>query len=271
MIGEDAIEQSRTIQRREDRNWITSNEYYRLFIASMSMAKEDDVNIVTGLPVAFYDDKEILSGLLTGASHKFIISGSDERTVNVKQCRVIPQPFGTVIDFALDDNGNIQDHELANGVVGVLDIGGKTTNILTVTKLSERVRQTTSVNVGGWNVVRAMRTYLDNHYPDMDMRDHEVQNAVMNGEFKYFGETVDISQIVREKLATIASQIIDEATQLWNGGAGLDRVIITGGGALVFGSYILPFFRHAMIAREPIFANARGYLKLANRIAQHAT
>ena len=112
MIGETAVGESRIIARREDRKWITSPEYYRLFIAALSKVKDSVVSIVTGLPVAFYDDKDELEQILKAGEHIFSVNGVD-RKVTVDRCLVVPQPFGTVAALALDENGNINNKDLA--------------------------------------------------------------------------------------------------------------------------------------------------------------
>jgi hypothetical protein len=61
--------------------------------------------------------------------------------------------------------------------------------------------------------------------------------------------------------------VVAAAAQLWKGGAALDAVIVTGGGALLVGPYIQERFRHAQVVAEPVFANARGYWRFAQRLA----
>lgn len=59
---------------------------------------------------------------------------------------------------------------MATGVVGVIGVGGKTPNLLSVNRLSETSRETSSVSVGAWSVARAVRAYIADHCPDLDMR-----------------------------------------------------------------------------------------------------
>jgi len=266
LVGQGAVEQSRFVNRREDRAWIESDEYYTLFLAALSElsgATSVDVTLITGLPVAFYSDHAHLAGILH-SEHHIARTGRRAQLIRVLDCRVIPQPFGALLSAALDDRGRLVNHDLA-GRVGVIDIGGKTTNILSVSRLRELARETASLSLGGWDIVRAVRESLAVRCPGLDLRDHQLVEAIAARQVSYYGEVLDLGPVVETILDPLAEQIIAQATQLWNGGAALDAILVAGGGALLLGKRILRHFRHARLVDDPIFANAIGYWKLAMR------
>lgn len=268
LVGQGAVEQSRFVGRREDRNWIGSDEYYKLMLAAfteLTAATVVDLVVVSGLPVAFYSDRAVLRDRFLG-EHRVTREGRRAQVFRVKEARVIPQPFGCLLSVALDNRGRIADQELATGAVGVVDVGGKTTNLLSVNRLAEIGRETASVNVGAWDVVRAVRGYLADNCPNLELRDHQVIDAIIAGQVKYYGKPVDLSQVVDAALEPMADQVIAQATQLWNGGAGLDAILVAGGGALLLGPYIKAHFPHARVVGDPVFANATGYWKFAQRL-----
>jgi PRTRC genetic system protein D len=270
LVGQEAVTQSRFVNRREDRSWIESEEYYHLALAAfteLTKATVAELRIVTGLPVAFYGDKAVLRELLMG-EHRATREGRRAQMFKVTDCRVIPQPFGALLAEALDDRGNIADKDLATGNVGVVDVGGKTTNLLSVSRLSEIGRETASVNVGAWDVVRAVRGWLADHCPNLDLRDHQVVGAIIARQVKYYGDPQDLGPVVDAALEPMAEQVIAQATQLWNGGAALDAILVSGGGALLLGPAIRAHFRHAKVVEEPVFANALGYWRFAQHLSQ---
>jgi plasmid segregation protein ParM len=272
LVGRGAMAQSRFVNRREDRAWIESAEYYHLFLAALTeitSATAADLLLVTGLPVAFYGDREGLGNRLLG-THKVTREGWHAQTFRVAECRVMPQPFGALLAEALDDGGRIADQDLATGPVGVIDVGGKTTNLLSVRRLAEIGRQTESVSMGAWEIVRAVRTYLADRCPSLELRDHQVIDAIVARQVRYYGEPVDLAPVVDAVLEPMVSQVIAQATQLRNGGAGLDAILVAGGGALLLGPRIKAQFRHARISADPVFANALGYCKLAQRLGSGA-
>jgi plasmid segregation protein ParM len=179
---------------------------------------------------------------------------------------VIPQPFGTLLAEALNDQGKIVNHDLATGAVGVIDVGGKTTNLLSVNRLAEIGRETASINLGAWDVARAVREHLTNHCPDLELRDHQVIDAIVKRHVKYFGAPVDLGKVIDAMLEPMGDQVIAQATQLWNGTAGLEAILVAGGGALLLGPYLARAFPHVRVVDNPVFANALGYWRFAQRL-----
>jgi len=273
LVGDGAVTHSRFINRREDAAWYQSDEYRRLMLAAygqLTSGTSVKLAVVTGLPVAYHaTGKDELSELF-GGRHRLEIEGRTPQQIEVAQCRVIPQPFGTVLALALNDAGRIVDREVAAGPVGVVDIGGKTVNLLSARGLSDVSRETTSVNLGAWNVVRAVREQLSTTCAGLELRDHELMDAIRQREVWYYGERVDLAEVVDDTLATMARTVISTATQLWNGGAGLRAVLITGGGAHLLGDSLKQAFRHARVVKRPRYANALGYYRLAVFLGQNS-
>jgi len=269
-VGRAAVLQSRFVDRQEDRNWIQSEAYYALMLAALTELTPATVDtiVVSGLPVAFYGDKDTLRNILLG-EHRVTREGRRAQLFRITEARVIPQPFGTLLAMALDNNGRISEQSLATGSVGVIDCGGKTTNLLSVHRLAEISRETASVNLGAWDVVRAVGNWLTDNCPGLDLRDHQLMDAIIARSALYCGEPVDLHEIVAETLQPMAEQVLAQAGQLWNGAAGLAAIMVTGGGALLLGPQIKARFRHARIVDDPVFANALGYWKFAQRLSNN--
>jgi hypothetical protein len=268
-VGEGAVRQSRFIAPREDRAWVTSEVWRNLARAALTeitTANRADLRVVTGLPVAFYDDRQAVRDWLLG-DHRVQREDRRAQTFQVIACHVIPQPFGALLSVALDNHGRIVDRALATSTVGVVDVGGKTTNLLSVDHLSEIKGETGSVSVGAWDIVRSIQEWLARNYPGLEeLRGHQVIDAITSRRVKYYGETVDLTVIVEETLEPLAEQVLAEASRLWNVGATLDTILVTGGGALLLGPAVQRHFRHARVVEEPVFANALGYWRFAERL-----
>ena len=157
---------------------------------------------------------------------------------------MIPQPFGALLAESLDNHGKIVNQALATGAVGVIDVGGKTTNLLSVNRLAEIGRETASANVGAWDVARAVREHLADNCPNLDLRDHQVIDAIVSRRVRYYGDPVDLGAVIDETLEPMADQVIAQATQLWNGAAALDAILVSGGGALLLGPHLERAFPH---------------------------
>ena len=159
----------------------------------------------------------------------------------------------------------MRDTELARGTAGIIDLGGKTCNLLSVTHLREIGRETTSVARGAWDIMRAVRLFLDAEHPHLEMRDHHVLAAIRDRGAKDSGVWFDLGPTIDEATAALADEVISAAGQLWNGAGALDAILICGGGAHLLGAAICRHFSHARVVELPVFANAVGYWKLAQR------
>ena len=269
-IGEAAVLQSRFSNRQEGRDWITTPDYRYLFYAALAQhttATQATVDVVTGLPIAFYADKDKLTATLRG-EHVLQLEGRNAQRLRVDNVRVVPQPFGSLLSVVLDARGGIVDNELALSRVGVIDVGGKTTNLLSVYKLSEVDCESTSVNAGAWQLVRAVREWLATNYPGADdRRDNELAEAIRNGHLNHYGDPIpDFTEAVAGYADSLAQQITSTVSQLWNGGATLDKILVTGGGSLLLGDAIQRQWPHAQVVPSPVYANAIGYHRLARRL-----
>lgn len=266
LIGEEAILQSRFLNRREDRSWVTSREWYLLALAALSELTRvsTTISVVTGLPVAYFNDRDAVQAALTG-THRVQQDGRNAQTLTIDKVAVIPEPYGTLFDLLWDNRGQVADASIATGFFGIIDCGGKTTNLLTVNRCHEIGRNTTSIPVGVWDAVRAMRAHLEDYCAGLELRDHQVVQALIDRKVRYRGDDVDLRHATATILAELAGQIAGQVTQIWSGMANMDAVLITGGGALLFGPALTARvdFTQTRIVRDPVFANARGFWKYA--------
>jgi plasmid segregation protein ParM len=272
LVGDAAVTQSRFLERREDRAWVQSDTWRACWLTAvteLTNATAVDLSIVAGLPVAFYQDEDkaqVVESLM--GEHRVRRAGRHAQALRVKAARVIPQPFGTLLSEVLSNTGRIENEALARQTVGIIDVGGKTCNLLLAKNLNEIAAQTTSINMGGWDLVRAVRSDLTRDYPGLeDMRDAELAKAIRRRQVNYYGEPVPgFGAMIDAHAARLANQILSTAGQLWNGGATLDAVLVTGGGALLLGEHIEAHWRHARTVDNPVMANALGYWKYAQRL-----
>ena len=272
VVGETALNQARFLKRREEADWYRSDDYRRLMLASFAQASRSKglrLLVVTGLPVSYYQaGKEEVEALFSGTHRVELLDGPAQR-IEVERCRVVPQPFGSAFALAMNDTGKIVDRHLAAGPTGVIDIGGKTTNLLQMSGFRDDSTRTTSINLGGWNLVRAIREQLKSDYPDLEAGDLELMEAIQNRQIWYYDRFIDLSQPVETLLAEMVGAIEASAGQLWQGGAHLRRLLITGGGANLLGVALLKRFRQAELVAESRFANASGYWKYGHFLAGH--
>ena len=268
LVGNAALLSSRFATRREDRDWINSMHYRVLFAATLTgltAAKYARLQVVTGLPVTYLSDRADLVERLRSA-WRVRRDGRHWQTVDVTAVAVLPQPFGALLDVALDANGKIADATVATGRIGVIDIGGKTTGFLTVDRLREVPAQTGSIDTGAWDALTLARDAINTRYPGLELDDYAISAAAQGDSVRYFGDEMDVRNLIADALCPLADRVIGEATARWGTGARLDAILVAGGGAHLVGSAILSQYRHARIAQSPSKANALGYYKYGRRL-----
>jgi len=267
-VGSEAVSQSRFLTRLEDRDWITTDVWYSLAMAALSeitAATLVELDLVAGLPVSFFNEQHTLVRDRLLGEHRVQRKDRRAQVFRVKNIRVITQPMGTFLASVMDKSGRIIDESLAKGPVGVVDVGGKTTNLSMIEGLTEN-SQSFSINAGGWDVMRYVRDWLSNECPKLDLRDTEVAQAIKDQQVGYFDEIISLASPIHVAATALADQITGAATQLWNGGAGLRAILVTGGGAHLVGKHLCRKWRHARVVDDPVFANVSGYWKLARRV-----
>ena len=264
--GKSALIHSAMPTRQEDRNWIQSEQYVQLFGACLHelFNKSAEVRVVTGLPIKFMADSAKLHKSIC-QKYEILFSGKRKTFVVHEDSLVVPQPFGTILHVAMDNDGDFADAELMLSRIGIIDIGGKTTNFLYTEAMQEVGFQSESIDAGGWDIARAVGDFITEEFPDLELRDHEIAEAISNGYVRVFGKVHDITHITLPIINRMVSQIVGQATTLWNRGGRIDRLLITGGGSLMLGRQVSEAYGHGntILVDGPVSANAKGYYKFA--------
>lgn len=267
-VGDAALEQSGLKTRRQDRGWIETPEYQALLltgITELTNATGITVELITGLPVAYFADRGTLKARLTGM-HQIKRAGRRRgQRIEVRDVVILPQGLAAVLSEALDANGKIRPGPVAEGTAGLVDVGGHTVNVATFAELKEIVRQTASIDAGLWGPLTEIGKRVNAAYPGQELRGHEIAEAVKRGTVRHYGEDRDIQGIAQDVLKPFARQILGEASQVWGTAARLDVLLIAGGGAEIVGPALLTYHPNARIVENPQWANVEGYLKFARR------
>lgn len=264
-VGELALQQSRVQFTLLDRSRTTSDQLKVLFLAGLSelMGRGHEVQVVTGLPVEYYQDRELLAGQLLGR-HRISRNGS-EQAFSVRAVKVIPQPFGTLFWKILSDDGYIVEEGLARARVGIVDVGVYTTDYVLVDWLTYIEKGSGSIPVAMSTAYGLLaREILDQYGLELSL--HNIDTCVRTRSVRVYGARQDIGPLVDSVLEGVAEEIVSKARTLWGEGRDLDAVMVTGGGAEALEPYFHQVYPHARVVPEPTMANVRGYLKYARRV-----
>jgi len=272
-VGETALKQSGYKSgggRRAD--WVESKAYHVLLCAAISELHKGTVStsVVTGLPLEHYEQWSGRVRAVYIGQHRFRRNGGNWQTVTVEDCLVVTQPYGSLLDLALADNGTILDNVFATGIVAIADIGGVTLNLLVADNLEEMGQWTSGDGLGLLRALEAIAGDIKAAYGDFSPRAQEVAGWLAEGQFPYKDGKVDIMPYARPHLEPLAEIILRRMAEVWSEPGRYNAVLLTGGGSVALGRMLSEqmssVYANVTVIPDPLFGNCRGYLKLARRL-----
>jgi plasmid segregation protein ParM len=270
-VGDLAELQSYSASQTLDVTRTGSIEQKALFYAVASdlvKTTAERVTVVTGLPVGDYDErnKAALRSMLVG-EHEVKREGKHTRLFEVVSVNAMPQAIGSLYALVLDRRGGMADGDLADGRVGIVDVGTLTTNYI----LSDRLRYvetgSDSITTGMSETLTKLAKDLKREYGlDWALHLRKVDEAARARKVELAGVWTNIVHLVDPHLEALADTIISKARSLWGAGVDLRAVVLTGGGSHELAPFIRKAYQHTRtVAGDPQLANVTGYLRAGLR------
>lgn len=234
------------------------------------------VSVMTGLPVErFYNNglknikliEKKIDNLMTATVSNI---NKDIILPNIIQHRVISQALAAYFDLLLDINGNINTEieEISNdSKIAIVDIGGRTTDIITIDLGGESVDLSKSVtrDIGALYLKDAIKQKIMNEFDISQISSSVLTRILEKNNFRYNGKIVDVSAIVKQEKFLLTNKI----TSLVNQVLDLDFseygiVAFIGGGSILIQDELKKIYankENVVLTDDPQFANSRGMLK----------
>lgn len=214
--------------------------------------KEASFAIITGLPVYEFNDlKEKLKSNMTG-EFTFKYNGI-QYTVNIAKVVVIPQSAGAYYSIILDENGFVRNKKIAAGKATVIDIGFRTTDIVTMKAGHYINKESFTIFTGVSNVHQEVRKLIHKHYK-LVLKPTDMDKVIRERKITISGKDINISQFIDAAIQPVAQQIIDEIQLYIPDHRLIDQLILTGGGAILFGdAFTAEYGEDIMIANDEVF------------------
>lgn len=268
-VGELAESESRVRQFTLDQAQLVTQHFRTLALAALAKVVPGrvPVNVITGLPVGYYMEyKDKLTQALEG-EHTLQIHDSpqsNEVVLNINRVKVIPQPYGSLVDYLFREDGTVLRADAARQKIGVVDIGFKTTDF-TVCKgfrHSERGSRTTDTGIA-----KAF-TYISEALMDMsgvNVEIYRLYDAVREGSIKIRGAEYDLSKVKDEVFGRLATAVTSDMERVWADDWDLELVLLAGGGGEALFEYLKPLVRGELALlktqEDPRMGNVSGYVK----------
>ncbi len=247
-------------------DWVLREPYTALYLTSLAAITETfhtHYSVVTGLPISDLHLVKAIKPRMVGEFQPKIGNGA-KKTIKVDDVVVVAQGIGALLSQIIDRDGNIVDSGQAKGGrAGVLDIGSKTTGIISVEGIQEVTLETGSVEAGTWKLEETVRRLIVGDHAGWGQRvsKQELMRHIIKGEPVYDlkGE-IDIGGYIQDASRLVAREIVDQMTHLWSDARHLRYILVCGGGSHLFLKHIQDRYPHARaVDGDPLYANAVGY------------
>jgi len=231
------------------------------------------VNLVTGLPIGHYrQHKDELTRLLQG-EHKVVLTDAggkrQEKVVSINKVRVVPQPFGSMFNLMLNDQGEVSDKRLVREKLGIIDVGFRTSDYTISDKMrySERGSRTTESGIArAFNVIATKLREKSG----VSIELYRLYDAVERGSIKIRGKDYDLKGLTEQVFGQLASSIANEVERLWADDWDMDAMVITGGGGAVLARQLQPLLNGNVLpvdpSRDARLNNVQGYWKFGRHL-----
>ena len=267
-IGDLAESESRVRQFTLDQAQMVTNQFRLLALAGLAQVVPSRVplNVVTGLPVGYFKEfKENIASALEGEHELVVHDGKENReaSLTINRVKVIPQPYGSLVDYLFREDGTMLRGDAARQKIGVIDVGFKTTDFTVSNGLrhSERGSRTTDTGMakGFQFIAESLRDMSG-----VNVEIYRLYDAVREGSIKIRGAEYDIAKIKDEVFSRLGAAIVNDMERIWVDDWDLDMVLLSGGGESLF-EYIKPMVRGEVALLQTRddsrMTNVSGYVK----------
>jgi plasmid segregation protein ParM len=260
-VGNLALHEGRFTYATLDRVRIQTPEYRLLFLTALSLCVQspgEELSVVTGLPVDDYDDRDLIEETLSGRFQLTV--GGQEVSLVIRRLIVVPQPCGAYMDLAFRDTLGHVNEGYSQSLVGIIDIGHKTTDFVLVQQNRYVEKLSGSIKHGMSTVYQAALSKLSAAYRgNWDL--HSAEDVIRKGVLCRLGEQIPVDPLLFEPdLAGLAQEMTAWIQQRWRDQP-LDGLMCTGGGSLLLKSHLLKAFPGMVFMEDPQQANVRGFYK----------
>ena len=238
-----------------------------------NLSDHEVLRVVTGVPSSLAKNQKIITQIkqmLTGVHEVKSVTWENVRpiTFEIREVIVVPQPLGTMYDYVYDPEADALNEKLLDQRAIVIDIGWGTTDIAILE--TARVRSTFSFDIGTSDYISDLQEDVNSNVPDasiFSLSPHELDLSLLESPVVEtpFGQ-YDLSAYVEKHCKNQAKRVYQEVM-----GLGLEfnkfyKIILTGGGSLLYEKYLREFFNdpRLVIQNNAVMANCRGFWLLGN-------
>jgi hypothetical protein len=232
--------------------------------ALASLSPTGPVNLITGLPVDYYMKQkesmaQLIDGLNISGAYKVKFARQHQLVRSnplIAHYKIVPQPFGSAMDYLLDGHGNVVRMDDAKKSILVIDVGYYTLDLLELDGMEIGKNSRSPHGLGVDTAYNLLHGYLVDMIGRAPER-FEMDRYVLAGEYAGY----DIRPLIKHAFQALAQQILLEIDSL---SSYYELFLLTGGCAPTIKEFIdLP---NLVVLKNSQFGNVRGYGKIGARL-----
>ncbi|KAG0189380.1 hypothetical protein DFQ28_003506 [Apophysomyces sp. BC1034] len=237
---------------------------HALHMAGLSGKK---IVLATGLPFQSFfragsnePNQELIHSKIANLKIPVSAISGQAAPVIVEQ-QVTAQGLAAYVDYLTGANGEIRSNVDPSAPVAVVDIGGRTTDTVTVYgggKLDHEASGTG--NIGISNVFDHIANELKREFNVARIRVATLDQVARHRKIRLRGQEHNVGEIVDAAVQEVGQQILREVKRRIGDAGEMDTVVLVGGGAALMHDLIRNEYPHCQVPDDPEFANARGML-----------
>jgi hypothetical protein len=222
-----------------DRSRVGTDFYKTLFAAALiqSVKVSGPISAVFTMPLAWYEDRERVKGLMEGEYEVVFNRKKYTYTLDKHDIRIIPEGFGVLALQYLDEQGCTVNRNIMKASVGVVEIGTGTTDFSFFKALEIQPNKSVGKPVGLSEVWRGVAADILKSPTKREFTLHDIDEIIRQGAYKHKGIPQDVTQFVKRHMPGLATAISGDINDMWEGGSLADAIYFAGGGAAQTKSY----------------------------------
>lgn len=232
-----------------------------------------DISICTGLPFnRYYKDSVVNKSLIEDKKTSFRrnIKGTHNSfsIVNHFICsEAVAGYFDLILNSDGSDNQYVTDM-IGDGSVVIIDIGGRTTDIVTIKNQQINFSSSTTIDIGCLQVEDELRRQISLKTNVVNVPNEVISKTISNnGIYKTPKHALDFSDLLSSSKYALAEQILNKVRQIVPQTLNTSLIAFIGGGSIILSDELNSIFpsEYTKFVSNPIFSNARGMKKLLTK------
>lgn len=235
-----------------------------------------EVAICTGLPLEQYfrknsPNERLIKAKMENLLTNDVLAADGTELPKIVSHEVVSESIGAWMDYIIqrDPSGKLYiDDERAAQKIGVIDVGGRTTDIAVIENWN--IDKDRSATLDGVGMLAVKSHVSDEVYNDdrfaIELTEQQLNSAVLTGQAKLWGEQVDLSGFVKTGYQHLVASLKAGANGCLGSAGDLDLVLFVGGTTNNIKKDVSGWFRNQIVVKDPEYANGRGNQKYAELV-----